>query len=70
MTRDQHRYAAKAEPVANLEWMALRIERHDDQPHPEAGKVADNRLKAVRQQEGQPIALLQPHGRQTRRQPR
>ena len=44
--------------------MVLVVERHDDQPHPEAGEVADDRLAAVGQQQGHPIPFLEPQRRE------
>jgi hypothetical protein len=46
--REHDRRPAVAERVADLQRVVLVVERHDDQPHPEAGEVAGDRLEAVR----------------------
>lgn len=67
---EQDRRTAVADGVADLQRVVLIVERHRDQPHPETGEVADDRLEAVRQQESHPIPFLEAHRRQPRGKPR
>jgi hypothetical protein len=57
---DEKPAAAVTQHVVDLRRPVVIVQRHGDEPRLKAGQIGEERLDAVGEQEGEPVARLQP----------